>query len=117
MVLIDPLVLETLPPHFISDGMGEVIKYGCIKDAELFLILLSLIHISLEEIHKGFSVSILISVMTASVTADYISSYIIGLDPVFQFRLEHVPVSYTHLDVYKRQGERGCLFPGTDQPL
>lgn len=45
---------------------------------------------ALEEIHKGFSVSILISVMTASVTADYISSYIIGLDPVFQFRLEHV---------------------------
>lgn len=45
---------------------------------------------ALEEIHKGFSMSILISVMTASVTADFISSYIIGLDPVFQFRLEHV---------------------------
>ncbi|MBU3876197.1 ClC family H(+)/Cl(-) exchange transporter [Faecalicatena sp. AGMB00832] len=45
---------------------------------------------ALEEIHKGFSISILISVMTASVTADFISSYIIGLDPVFQFRLEHV---------------------------
>lgn len=50
---------------------------------------------ALEEIHKGFSMSILISVMTASVTADYISSYIIGLDPVFQFRLEHVlPQNY-----------------------
>lgn len=36
MVLIDPDVLNTLPPHFISDGMGEVIKYGCIKDARLF---------------------------------------------------------------------------------
>ena len=36
MVLIDPDVLETLPEHFINDGMGEVIKYGCIKDAELF---------------------------------------------------------------------------------
>lgn len=36
MVLIDPAVLDTLPPHFISDGMGEVIKYGCIKDATLF---------------------------------------------------------------------------------
>ncbi len=36
MVLIDPDVLNTLPPHFISDGMGEVIKYGCIKDAGLF---------------------------------------------------------------------------------
>ncbi|HJA67856.1 MAG TPA: ClC family H(+)/Cl(-) exchange transporter [Candidatus Mediterraneibacter cottocaccae] len=50
---------------------------------------------SLEEIHKGFSTSILISVMTASVTADYICSHIIGLDPVFQFRLEHVlPQNY-----------------------
>lgn len=36
MVLIDPSVLDTLPPHFVSDGMGEVIKYGCIKDATLF---------------------------------------------------------------------------------
>ena len=36
MVLIDPLVLKTLPDLFIADGMGEVIKYGCIKDAELF---------------------------------------------------------------------------------
>ena len=50
---------------------------------------------ALEEIHKGFSVTLLVSVMTASVTADYISSYIIGLDPVFQFRLEHVlPQNY-----------------------
>ena len=29
---------------------------------------------SLEEIHKNFSVSVLVSVMTASITADYISS-------------------------------------------
>jgi 3-dehydroquinate synthase len=32
-------VLNTLPDHFISDGMGEVIKYGCIKDKELFELL------------------------------------------------------------------------------
>lgn len=36
MVLIDPNVLNTLPEHFIKDGMGEVIKYGCIKDSSLF---------------------------------------------------------------------------------
>ena len=36
LVLIDPLTLKTLTPHFISDGMGEVIKYGCIKDQKLF---------------------------------------------------------------------------------
>lgn len=50
---------------------------------------------ALEEIHKGFSVSLLISVMTASVTADYICSHIMGIDPVFQFELEHVlPQNY-----------------------
>jgi len=36
MVLIDPLTLKTLEPRFISDGMGEVIKYGCIFDHDLF---------------------------------------------------------------------------------
>lgn len=36
LVLIDPTVLDTLPERFIHDGMGEVIKYGCIKDADLF---------------------------------------------------------------------------------
>ena len=35
-VLIDPDALATLPDRFIADGMGEVIKYGCIKDAEFF---------------------------------------------------------------------------------
>lgn len=39
MVLIDPATLETLPQHFIEDGMGEVIKYGCIEDRELFHLL------------------------------------------------------------------------------
>ena len=33
LVLIDPTVLDTLAPHFVSDGMGEVIKYGCINIA------------------------------------------------------------------------------------
>lgn len=35
-VLIDSLTLKTLSPHFITDGMGEVIKYGCIRDKALF---------------------------------------------------------------------------------
>ena len=35
-VLIDPDALATLPDRFIADGMGEVIKYGCIKDAAFF---------------------------------------------------------------------------------
>lgn len=36
LVLIDPLALDTLSAHFFSDGMGEVIKAGCIKSAKLF---------------------------------------------------------------------------------
>lgn len=36
LVVIDPEVLDTLPAHFFSDGMGEVIKYGCIKSKSLF---------------------------------------------------------------------------------
>lgn len=35
-VLIDPEVLNTLENRFFIDGMAEVIKYGCIKDAEFF---------------------------------------------------------------------------------
>lgn len=46
LVLIDPTVLDTLSSRFIQDGMGEVIKYGCIKDAGLFQIL---------ESHESFS--------------------------------------------------------------
>ncbi|MCQ2508203.1 MAG: 3-dehydroquinate synthase [Dorea sp.] len=36
LVLIDPTVLKTLPKRYINDGMGEVIKYGCIWDKDLF---------------------------------------------------------------------------------
>lgn len=36
VVLIDPDTLETLPEKFFRDGMGEVIKYGCIRSASLF---------------------------------------------------------------------------------
>ena len=35
-VLIDPDTLNTLPDLYVRDGMAEVIKYGCIKDADFF---------------------------------------------------------------------------------
>lgn len=35
-VLIDPEVLHTLPDQTFSDGMAEVIKYGCIRDRAFF---------------------------------------------------------------------------------
>ena len=36
LVIIDPNVLDTLTEHYFADGMGEVIKYGCIKSKSLF---------------------------------------------------------------------------------
>lgn len=35
-VYIDSSLLKTLPEKFLNDGMGEVIKYACIKDMLLF---------------------------------------------------------------------------------
>jgi len=35
-VYIDPQVLKTLEKRYINDGLGEAIKYGLIKDKELF---------------------------------------------------------------------------------
>jgi len=35
-VYIDSSLLKTLPEKFLNDGMGEVIKYACIKDKQLF---------------------------------------------------------------------------------
>ena len=36
MVLIDPDTLSTLSQEIFKDGMGEVIKYGCIRSKSLF---------------------------------------------------------------------------------
>ena len=36
LVVLDPEVLDTLEDKTFSDGMAEVIKYGCIRDAAFF---------------------------------------------------------------------------------
>ena len=38
-VYIDPDVLKTLPARYLHDGLAEVIKYGCIMDKKLFMML------------------------------------------------------------------------------
>lgn len=38
-VLCDPETLGTLTPEYWRDGLGEVVKYGCIGDEELFALL------------------------------------------------------------------------------
>ncbi len=45
---------------------------------------------SLEEVHKNFSVSALLSVMVASLSADYLCSTILGMESVFQFDIIHI---------------------------
>lgn len=40
LVICDTDALKTLPREFLIDGMGEVIKYGMIKSAELFQFLM-----------------------------------------------------------------------------
>ncbi len=45
---------------------------------------------SLEEVHKNFSVSVLLSVMTASLTADFLASTVLGSESVFQFEIFRV---------------------------
>ncbi|MCQ9210151.1 3-dehydroquinate synthase [Granulicatella seriolae] len=39
LVLIDPLVLNSLSDHYFKDGLGEIVKYACIADSELFTLL------------------------------------------------------------------------------
>ncbi|EDS78188.1 3-dehydroquinate synthase [Clostridium botulinum C str. Eklund] len=41
VVFIDPNMLQTLDTRFFYDGMAEVIKYGCIRDRNLFYNLLN----------------------------------------------------------------------------
>jgi len=49
---------------------------------------------SLEEVHKHFSPLILLSAMSASLTADFISKQFFGLNPVFNFnKLSPMPLS------------------------
>lgn len=36
LVLCDPATLNTLTPEYWRDGLGEVVKYGCINDPDLF---------------------------------------------------------------------------------
>lgn len=44
-VIIDPEFLKTLPDEYFWDGFGEIIKYACIKDENLFNKLMTSSHI------------------------------------------------------------------------
>ena len=36
LVLVDTETLDSLPPAFFTDGVGEIVKYACIRDEALF---------------------------------------------------------------------------------
>ncbi len=39
LVLADVDTLSTLPPRYVTDGFGEIIKHGCTQSAELFALI------------------------------------------------------------------------------
>lgn len=56
---------------------------------------------ALEEVHKHFSVSVLLSAMSASIIADFMSAKIFGLSPVFSFTVAgNIPLKYYGLLVF-----------------
>ena len=84
LVLMDPECLNTLSDRIFNDGMAEVIKYGCIRDAEFF-----------DELLKcGGREGVMGRIEYVLETCCAIKA----------------PVSYTHLDVYKRQDLRCCCW-------
>lgn len=50
---------------------------------------------SLEEVHKNFSVSVLMSVMASSLTADFLATTVFGMTPVFNFDIvKPLPIQF-----------------------
>ena len=82
----------------VGQGVGKVFKR--LKVEEKYLITsgasaglaaafnapLAGVMFSLEEVHKHFSPLILLSAMSASLTADFISKHFFGLKPIFNFQ-------------------------------
>lgn len=66
LVLIDPQVLQTLPPREFRAGMAEVIKYGVIWDADLFAELEAADRL---DQHSHISEALLQSILTRSCQA------------------------------------------------
>ena len=97
-VLCDPDTLKTLPKSFLADGMGEVIKYGEIQDAQLFAQLeqhcLDDIHEVLEEV-----ITTCIDIKRRVVEADEFDT---GLRMILNFghTIGHAIESYYHYETY-----------------
>ncbi len=97
-VLCDPDTLHTLPKAFLSDGMGEVIKYGMIRDAALFALLeqhtLSNVSEEMEQI-----IATCINIKRSVVEND---EFDIGERMILNFghTLGHAVESHYHYEIY-----------------
>lgn len=83
----------------VGKGIGKILKRG--KTEERYLLTcgasaglaaafhapLAGVMFALEEVHKHFSAPLLISVMASSIAADYTMSNILGMNPVFSFKV------------------------------
>lgn len=83
----------------VGKGIGRILKRN--KTEERYLLTcgasaglaaafhapLAGVMFSLEEVHKHFSAPLLISVMASSVASDYVMSNILGMAPVFSFKI------------------------------
>ena len=91
----------------VGKGIGKILKRG--KTEERYLLTcgasaglaaafhapLAGVMFALEEVHKHFSAPLLISVMASSIAADYTMSNILGMDPVFSFKVaKALPTNY-----------------------
>lgn len=98
VVLCDPDVLSTLPKEFLSDGMGEVVKYGMIRDAKLFDLLCSC---TLDNVQEHFDEIIPACV---SIKRDVVEEdpYDKGLRMILNFghTLGHAIEAYYHYETY-----------------
>ena len=70
----------------------------------------------LEELYHNFASEVLLSTMAAATTADFVTAYIIGLDPVFGFQINHsLPLRHYWAAVLLGiiLGLFGCLYNRT----
>lgn len=98
VVLCDPDALSTLPEEFLTDGMGEVIKYGMIADAKLFELLCTL---DLKSIQAHFDeiIPVCVGIKRDVVAEDELET---GLRMILNFghTLGHAIEAYYHYETY-----------------
>lgn len=97
-VLCDPDTLDTLPEEFLIDGMGEVIKYGMIADAQLFETLCSYDLGNIRQ-HLDEIIPVCVGIKRDVVAEDELDT---GLRMILNFghTLGHAIEAYYHYETY-----------------